>query len=218
MKKISPREKNLLLILCGVFIMVVFYTCLFTPIQNIVNATEQNIETVERQIEELEIHSEHVATYQEKTEEYKENIAQKLSSLPADVKEEDMLAYLLNLENISGVDISAISFGDTQEIASFPGIAGNSIDAGIGNMQLYSKKATVSASLSYGALKNSIKYINYSPLLATLDTLSISFDSRTGNLNSSFDISRYYLYYPEAVYTPEKLPDVSIGVDALFGE
>ena len=218
MKKISPREKNLLMILGGVFILVILYMYLFTPLQNKVNAMKQEIENVQWQIQDLEWHRENVDYYLEMTDAYKANIENKLTSLPADVKEEDLLAYLFYLENATGMDISAVSFEEATEYARFYGAPGNPIYAGgLENMQLLRKEAVVSANLSYDALKNTIYYIYNSPLLTTLDSISISYNSSTGSLNSSLNLSRYFINYQEAEYTPEDLPAVSIGVDSLFG-
>ena len=67
MKKISPSEKNLLMILSGVFIVIIFYMYVFTPLQDINNNMKQSVDSIGRQVQELEIHSQYIATYQEKT-------------------------------------------------------------------------------------------------------------------------------------------------------
>ena len=240
MKKISPKELILLLILGGVLIFVILYTYVFTPLGNEVADMKQDIASMEQEIKELEVHSVYATKYQEKTEAYRKNIEEKLSVYPADIKEEDMVAYLLKMEDATGIEISSIAFAQSQELTSFQGIVNQTVEINVGSeeeseeleklrqqsqnkevttdMKVFRTGATISAELSYDYLKDTIKYIYRSPAQATLDSVSVSYNSETNKLNGTLNISRYYITYPEAVYTPEELPAVSIGVDQLFGD
>lgn len=239
MKKISPKELNLLLILGGVLIFVVLYTYLFTPMQTKTADMKQDIANLEQKIKELEVHSAYADKYKEKTEEYRNNINEKLAVYPADIKEEDMVAYLLKMENATGIDISSVAFAPAEELTSFQGVVSQTVEIDVGSeeeseeleklrqqsqkevatdMKVFRTGATVSAKMSYDYLKDTIKYIYRSPAQATLDSVSVSYSSETNKLNGSLNISRYYITYPEAVYTPEELPEVSIGVSQLFGD
>lgn len=239
MKKISPKELNLLLILGGVLIFVVLYTYLFTPMQTKTADMKQDIANLEQKIKELEVHSAYAAKYKEKTEEYRNNINEKLAVYPADIKEEDMVAYLLKMENATGIDISSVAFAPAEELTSFQGVVSQTVEIDVGSeeeseeleklrqqsqkevatdMKVFRTGATVSAEMSYDYLKDTIKYIYRSAAQTTLDSVSVSYSSETNKLNGSLNISRYYITYPEAVYTPEELPPVSIGVNQLFGD
>jgi|GEM_PF-1347988 len=240
MKKISPKELNLLLILGGVLIFVVLYTYLFTPMQAKTADMQQDIASLEQKIKELEVHSAYAAKYQEKTEEFRKNINDKLAVYPADIKEEDMVAYLLKMEDATGIDVSSVAFAPAEELTSFQGVVNQKVEIDMGSeeeseeleklrqqgqtqevatdMKVFRTGATVSAEMSYDYLKDTIKYIYSSAAQTTLDSISVSYSSETKKLNGSMNISRYYITYPEAVYTPEELPEVSIGVDQLFGD
>lgn len=239
MKKISPKELNLLLILGGVLIFIVLYTYLFTPLQAKTADMKQNITTIEQQIKELEVHSAYADKYQKKTEEYRNNINEKLDLYPADIKEEDIIAYLLKMENATGIDINSVAFDPAEEITSFQGIINHTVEVDLGSeeesekfeelqqqslsnemttdMKVFRKGVSIYTELSYDCLKDTIKYIYSSPAQATLDSVSVSYSSENQELDGNMNISRYYITYPEAVYTPEELPEVSIGVSQLFG-
>ncbi len=240
MKKISPKELNLLLILGGVLIFVVLYTYLFTPMRAEVADMRDDIASIEQKIKELEVHSAYAAKYQEKTEAYRAAINEKLAVYPADIKEEDIVAYMLKMEEANDIEISSIAFAAAQELTSFQGVVNQTVQINVGSdeeaeeleklrqqsqtkevatdMKVFRTGATVSAELSYQGLKDTINYIYNSGKPATLDSISVSYSSETNNLNGSLNISRYYITYPEAVYTPEELPDVAIGADQLFGD
>lgn len=79
-------------------------------------------------------------------------------------------------------------------------------------MDAYSTGAVVTGQLNYPQLKSVISYLYDSQTQTTLNSVAVSFNAETGALSGSFDISRYYVNYSEAVYTPEPLPDVALGI------
>ena len=133
MKKISPKELNLLLVLGGVLIFVVLYTYLFTPMRAEVADMRDDIASIEQKIKELELHSAYAAKYQEKTEAYRNNINEKLAVYPADSKEEDIVAYMRKMEEATGIDISYVAFAAAQELTSFQGVVNQTVQVSVGS-------------------------------------------------------------------------------------
>ena len=84
-------------------------------------------------------------------------------------------------------------------------------------MDAYSTDAVVTGQLTYPQLKSVISYLYAGKTQTSLNSVAVSFNAETGGLTGTFDIARYYVNYPGAVYTPEPLPEVALGVTDLFG-
>ncbi len=215
--KISTRDAQLLYIIGGLLLFVVLYMKVYTPMQEENAKMQSEIAYLENECKELEIQYAGMATYQAKADEYRKSVKEYVSSFPVDIKEEDIVAYLLDLMEENEIEVSNIGFGQPMEIVSFNGLM--EIDGLDRSLNMVGKQITtnISAKFTYEKLKDVVNYIYNTPSQTTLESVSMSYSEQDDSLSGSFKFSRYTLSYNDAEYVPEKLPEVSIGQEDIFG-
>lgn len=215
--KISNKDAKLLYIVGGLLLFVVVYMYVFTPLQEKSAQMKTEIESLEKECRELEIQYTSMDAYEAEIEEFRKSVSEDLKAFPADVKEEDIVAYLLNLEETNDIELMSIAINEPLQLANFVAVVNTEgVDK---NVQMTAKQigTTAMAELSYGKLKSVLKYIYDTQTVTTLEKVTVVYDSEKKLLDGVFDFSRYALSYEDAVYTPEKLPNVTIGQSDLFG-
>lgn len=215
--KISKRDAELLLALAGLVVFLLLYLFVFNTFQTRTDTVQQEITTLQPQLQQLEDIYANLATYQSGIEKYRGTTADKLEKFPADIKEEDFMSYLLTLQAREGVDLQSISFSGSTLLSEFPGVIQKDGADTKTTMDAYSTDAVVTCQLTYPQLKSVISYLYAGKTQTSLNSVAVSFNAETGGLTGTFDIARYYVNYPGAVYTPEPLPEVPLGVTDPFG-
>ena len=214
--KISKRDAQLLIILGGLLVFLALYMLVFNHFQAKSDAVAQNIATLTPQLQELENEYANLATYQNGITEYRDTVAKKLEAFPADIKEEDVMSYLITMEAQNGIKLDEITFSGTTPLDEFQGIVqkdGKDVPV---TMDVFSMEAVASGQMNYSQLKSVIDYLYAGPTQSSLNSVSVSFNSETGGLTGSFDINRYYITYDGANYVPEPLPDTALGTQDPF--
>jgi hypothetical protein len=215
--KISKRDAMLLLVLGGLLVFLALYMLVFTPFQNKTSAVEQKIAELEPKAQELEQEYLKLADYEAGIEEGRDAVTRELQALPADVREEDMLSYLLTLESRQGIRLESVTFDEPTLLLEFPAVVPSGETDASTTMDAYRTGAVVTAALTYPQLKSVVDYLYNSEKRTALDSVSVSYDAETGALNGSFSIAKYFVKWPEAVYEPEPLPSTPLGRSDLFG-
>ena len=214
--KISKRDAQLLIILGGLLVFLALYMLVFNHFQAKADAVAQNIATLTPQLQELENEYANLATYQNGIAEYRNTVAKKLGAFPADIKEEDVMSYLMTMEAQNGIKLDEITFSGTTPLNEFQGVVqkdGKDVPV---TMDVFSVGAVATGQMNYSQLKSVIDYLYPGPTQSSLNSVSVSFNSETGGLTGSLDINRYYITYDGANYVPEPLPDTALGTQDPF--
>ena len=214
--KISAKDAKLLYIVGGLLLFVVVYMYVFTPMQDKVSQMKTEIETLEKENKELETQYIAIDTYDAEIKEFRESIKENLKRFPADVKEEDIVSYLLNLAKDNGVELTSVKFNVPVELARFAGVVEVAGEDTTVDMSAKQISATATAKLTYQEFKKVLDYIYKTEKQTTLEVVKVVYDSKAKELNGTFDFSKYALSYEGAEYKPEALPSVSIGQDDVF--
>lgn len=82
----------------------------------------------------------------------------------------------------------------------------------------YQSNISVAYSGKYSDVKNLIDYINNNEDKMRINSMNFGFDSSTGELAGSVDISMYSMYGNGKEYVEPKIKDVKIKLDSLFSE
>ena len=216
--QVSTKDKKLILMISGLALFLIVYMYVFTPMQNKTAQMQSEIERLERECRELEIQNTNMQVYEEQIVEYRAAIAEMVKSFPVDVKEEDVLVYLLNLQEANEIELFSIAFNEPVNVVNFDGVMEvEGADKAV-HMLGEQHSTTATAELTYAKLKAVLNYIYNTKTQTTLESVTVVYDSKNDVLNGSFDFSRYTLNYDEAEYKPEKLPEVEIGQEDLFGD
>ena len=214
--KLSKKDAQLLIILGGLLVFLALYMLVFNHFQTKSDEVAQNIATLEPQLQELESEYANLATYQNGIEQYRSTVADKLNAYPADIKEEDLISYLMTMEARTGINLDSITFSGSTMLNEFPGVVQQDGKDVSTTMDAYSVGTVVTGQMNYSQMKRVIDYLYSSPTQTSLNAISVSYNAETGGLTSSMDISRYYVSYPEASYVPEPLKDTPLGTSDPF--
>lgn len=215
--KVSKRDTELLLVLAGLLVFLALYLFVFNIFQTKTDTVNQNIATLQPQLDELEQEYLDLAKYEQGIKDYRASVAEKLGAYPADIKEEDLMSFLLNLQATEGIKLDSVSFNGAAKLSSFPGVFAQGDKDVRTTMDAYSTSVLASGRLNYPQLKRVIDSLYAASTQTSLNSVAVSFNAETGGLTANLDISRYYVSYPEAAYAPEPLPGTSLGVADLFG-
>lgn len=216
--KISNKDAKLLYVVGGVLVFVLVYMYGFQPLQEKNAKLLSEIENLEKECDKLEIYYKNIDTYEAKIEEYREAVKQDLALFPADIKEEDIVVYLLNLQEANEIDLMSIEFEEPIDIVNFYGMM--DVEGVDQTTRMNGQKigTVATAELTYKELKDVLQYIYDTQTQTTLEKVTVVYDEENDTLNGSLNFARYILNYEEAEYVPEILPDVAIGQEDLFGE
>ena len=216
--KISNKDAKLLYVVGGLLLFGIAYVYGFQPLQEKNAKLLSEIENLEKECDKLEIYYKNIDTYEAKIEEYREAVKQDLALFPADIKEEDIVVYLLNLQEANEIDLMSIEFEEPIDIVNFYGMM--DVEGVDQTTRMNGQKigTVATAELTYKELKDVLQYIYDTQTQTTLEKVTVVYDEENDTLNGSLNFARYILNYEEAEYVPEILPDVAIGQEDLFGE
>jgi len=99
-------------------------------------------------------------------------------------------------------------------LSSGSSAAGSS--SGEGSM-LYKVPVSLSYTISYGNLKRCIGYIYSTTDRCSIDSVSLAYDTATGNLVGTMNLGMYYITGFDKTYTTPQIPGVGLGQTNLFG-
>ena len=120
--QLSVRDKKLIWMGCGLLLFVLVYMYVFIPLQDKTEQMQNKITRLERECRDLEKQSVNMAEYEAKIEEYRTSVKEALEIFPADVKEEDILVYLLDLQEDNEIEIFSTAFNEPAVIVDFDGV------------------------------------------------------------------------------------------------
>lgn len=216
--QITTKDKKLILMVGGLALFLIVYSYIFRPMQEKTFQMQSEIERLERECRELEIQNTNMEAYEEQIIEYRATIADAMKLFPVDVKEEDVMSYLLKLQDKNEIELMSVAFNEPLTVVNFDGVISADGEDKMVHMIGQQVSTTATAELTYAKLKDVLNYIYETQTQTTLESVTVVYDSKKELLNGSFDFSRYTLGYDEAEYKPEKLPEVDLGKEDLFGD
>lgn len=214
---LTKRDQNLLLTLFGLIIFVAAYMGVFNNLNAKTEGLQGEISALSPRLAELQGYYDRLPEYQEGIEQSIETVDNELEKYPGDIRPEGTLAYVLELENKVGVEISSVEFVPVQLFSRFkltrPGENGDEL------VPMAAMKTGFSAScgFSYAELKHLINYIYSAEKNASLDNISINYSGETGELSGNFSVTKYFITGSEYDYDSVMLPKVSQGTANPFG-
>ncbi|MGM9521962.1 MAG: hypothetical protein ACI3VB_05730 [Oscillospiraceae bacterium] len=215
--KIAKHDVKLLLVLAGLLIFLASYLLVFNPFQKRTQEVKSRINELQPQVQALEEDYLLLAEYEDGIETSRANVAELLKFFPADVKEEDVLSYLLTMEAHENIRMESVTFMDPELVRQFDAVLEQDRQDVIETMEVYRTSTVMTGTMSYPQAKNVIDYFYASPMQTNLENVALTFNAETGLLTGTFQLVKYYIKWPGATYTPEQVPTVERGVRDLFG-
>lgn len=215
--KLAKHDVKLLLVLAGLLIFLASYLLVFNPFQERTAAVEARISELQPQVQALEEDYLRLAEYEQGIETSRGNVADALKTFPADVKEEDILSYLLTMEGRENIRMESVTFMDPELVRQFDAVVEKDGQDVPETMDVYRASTVMTGTMNYPQAKSVIDYFYDSPKQTVLENAALTFNAETGLLTGTFQLGKYFIQWPDATYTPERVPSVDRGLRDLFG-
>ena len=215
--KIAKRDLKLLLILAGLLVFLLMYMLVFNPLQSKISSVKAENAQLSAQVEDLESKYLRMAEYEEGIKDSRAYVKETLKRFPGDVKEEDILSYLLTMEARQGIRMESVTFNDPELVQQFnmmTQVDGQDVAVPAG---AYRASTMMTGTLTYPQAKNVINYLYESDKQTTLENVTLTYNAETGKLAGTFELSKYLINFDGAEYVPERVPVVDMGLKDLFG-
>ena len=215
--KIAKRDLKLLLILAGLLVFLLMYMLVFNPLQSKISSVKAENAQLSAQVEDLESKYLRMAEYEEGIKDSRAYVKETLKRFPGDVKEEDILSYLLTMEARQGIRMESVTFNDPELVQQFnmmTQVDGQDVAVPAG---AYRASTMMTGTLTYPQAKNVINYLYESDKQTTLENVTLTYNAETGKLAGTFELSKYLINFDGAEYVPERVPAVDMGLKDLFG-
>lgn len=205
---------NLLLILLGVAILLAGYLAIYKPTVEKTDAVNQEREALMPELNTLQGYYRNLDTYYTGIEDSQKIIKEETERYGYDIRNEDQVMYMLNLEASTGIVVDSIRFSGLRQLLSYPQV----VEVGEESMERYVWQNGVSFNclMDYDQLKSLVDFVNESNPRTSLESIMIAYASDTGILNGTASINRYFISGKDYVYIPTDIYGIEIGNDNPF--
>lgn len=206
---ISEGTKKLLYCLVGVFIILVAFLFGFQNFyEKNTQLRQQEIVLKEelKRLEEIQLNQEE---YETETLENESKLKTYYAEFPAMIQVKDQVLYAAELEKkYDSLFISNLSMMDPEYITGTEGDA----------MALYRVETGLDCVINYEQLKDFLINSTKDGTRKAINEIVLVTDTDTGLLNGQISMNLYYMTGTKQTYQPEKIEDVSIGTNNIFGK
>ena len=215
--KFAKRDLKLLLILAGLLVFLLLYMLVYKPSQARIDEVESQNSVLAAQVADLEAKYMRMGEYETGIVASRKNVDDFPKYFPGDVKEEDILSYLLTMEARQGIRIESVTFNSPELVQEFSAmIEKDGKDVPV-QTSAYRASTVMTGSLNYPQAKSVIDYLYATAKQTTLENVTLTYNAESGQLTGTFQLAKYYVNWDGAEYVSERVPAVDIGVGDLFG-
>ena len=215
--KIAKRDLKLLLVLAGLLVFLLMYMLVFNPLQTKITEVKAENAQLSAEVQDLEAKYLRMGEYEEGIKASREYVKETLKNFPGDVKEEDILSYLLTMEARQGIRMESVTFNKPELLQQFDMMTMKDGQDVAVPASAYRANTVMTGTLTYPQAKNVINYLYDTDKQTTLNNLTLTYNAETGKLAGSFQFYKYFINWDGAEYVPERVPVVDIGLKDLFG-
>lgn len=216
--KISKKDIGLLLGCFGVLVAVLCYNFVFMPYTEKADSMRGELASLREEEARYVDMANNQAFYQSEIVRLTEENQKIIDEFPADILPENEIMYVVELEKNVKIEIPSISYGTATPLLGQGELVeeaeeGDILEEGI---QAYVIPMNVSYTTTYDGLKKAINYTKNHQKRMYIDTLSVAYDSQTGDTSGSMTFNLYYMTGTDKVYQEPVIPEISLGVKNIF--
>lgn len=230
----KKSDKSIILMLVGILLAAASYFFVYKNLTAETETMQKANAELRKEVEYLQELADNKQKYIDDTAAMQIKIDEIKAQFPAQYLPEDDILYMINTEDTHTAVAKSINMGTT-EIVDVPlpkteaaevtedeetededAQAVSTEETVKSEILLYRTPVTTSLLSGYDNIKEILKQVNTDKNRKSVDTLSISFDSKSGELLSTIAMSMYSLTGTEAVYTSPKVDGVVYGTDDIF--
>ncbi len=211
--KINPKTIRLFILLLMLVIAVGAFRFGYMNFNQKTETEKTANDALNAQYLELFTKIQNMETYQTETEEAKQEIADIFDRYSVKNTPEKTLMVLIGMEDKADIKISSITFGSEAQDFAMVNVPAD-YSAGITG---YSSSIAISFSCSYASFSKALQYVRDYPEHMSVASANASFDSETGLLSGTMQITLYSLTGTGKEYIAPVVGNISIGKDNIFG-
>jgi len=230
----KKSDKTIVLMLVGILLAAASYFFVYKNLTADTEVMQKENAKLRKEVEYLQELADNKQKYIDDTAAMQIKIEEIKAQFPAQYLPEDEILYMIDAEETHTALAKSINMGNTTVIEVAAPVTEAPVEtdeAAEGEeateevstektvapeITLYRTPVTTSMLSGYDGIKNFLKQVNTDKNRKSVDTLTISFDSETGELLSTIGMSMYSLTGTEAVYTSPKVDGVVYGTDDIF--
>jgi hypothetical protein len=242
----TKSKKQIILSVIGILTALLSYQFIYSSYMEKTRLIENETTKLETRVDKFKSLQENASFYQEEIDRMNNEMASIYKQFPGDVKQEDEIMLVKDMEeNIDNLSISSLSFGTQEESKkestsdtsqtittgantstdassqiNSEGITSEEISAQTSPAAfptLYKTPLNLAYKVSYSGLKDMVKYIYNKKERMTIDSISVYFDSSTGDLSGNMVVNMYLMKGTDNSYIGQDIPNITHGTDNIFG-
>ncbi len=213
----TTNKKRLILILIGTAVFSALFVLIYMPLQTNLQKKQSELDALGAELLLLEDMEKNRHDFEQNTISAKKYIDEQINFYPADIKEEDVTTWLLSLESSTRSEIINVSFSPPTSVLQFKAFISGADSNYLADMNAYSKASSFSGTFSYSGIKNAIDIIYSSSDRTSIESLSLTYDATSSQIAATFNITKYFVNYPGAIYAPLAIEQAGSGLSNPFG-
>lgn len=223
-KKMGNEIQKFLLMLVLVVIMaVVAVMYVYLPLVEDKNAmVEENVALNTRWIE-LQNMARDTEVFKEGIAASRTEISKVLSRYGAGNTPEKSIMLVTRMESEVGMKIPSVSFSTPSTLTSVEIPMIHDMEDGLynitySNVNLLTETLTLSYNCTYQQLKTMVDFVNAYPERMNIKSISVAYDSETGNLSGSLVLNLFAVTGTDKVYEEPAIEDIRLGEENIFAQ
>ncbi|MFI3250075.1 MAG: hypothetical protein R3Y07_03845 [Eubacteriales bacterium] len=178
---------------------------------------QAEIEVEKTEIARLKEHEAQLDVYLSSTEENRILVDSIMEAYPQEVRSEDLIMFANNMQTDVGIDVLSLEVVQGKSTNKFSVTRFiDDVDVVI-PVSAYTTTVNLTANFTYAQLKSMIDYSHSEPYRTVVNSVTVAYDSTTGQLTGKMAVNKYFLATSEYVYDPTIIPSVDIGTVNPFG-
>ena len=229
---VSKRDKCLLIGLLGGVILLLAWLYGYTPLQEKTAALQTENVTLKAKADLYQSINANLPTYEDNIVKMEKKIAEIANSYPVYISREDEILFLANMENtfvsdiaVENITMSAVEeivanvqveTADSEAVTQEAAAATQEVVEAGPEVHLFRQPVNYSFRCTYKGAKDMITHLYTQTDKKSVESVTLAYDSSTGNLMGSVDLNQYYMTGTDKMYQPTSVPTVPKGVQDVF--
>lgn len=215
--KMSKKDISMLVGLAGILIVAAVWYFVVSPMQADTEALETENIGLKAEVELYQSVNANLAEYQQGIEKMNKEMKEIVTHYPAYISRQDEIMFLSNMEDEHPNDlaIKSISMDAASEVAVSTEPVPNAGDDTLA-VRMFKQPSTYNFNATYDGAKDMITFLGTNTNKKAIESITLSFDSNSGNLTGSVRLNQFYMTGTEKAYEPIRVPSVRKGVDDVF--
>lgn len=229
--KMKKSDVNILLMVIGIALAAVCYFLVYQNLVEKTDALQASNATLEQEVNYLQDLANNKQQYLDDTAAMQTRIEEIKAQFPAQYLPEDEILYVVGVEEAYDTEVSSIGMAASTmlevaaPVSDVPVTEGEEAAPAEGEgeaatatpqIMLYQTPVNVVMTSSYNSIKDIIKKINEDTDRKSIETISMAFDTETGDLLANLSFNMYTLTGTDAEYTTPKVDGVTFGTNNIF--